>query len=316
MTAKYLVWQTLERTLPFTTRNCMSSKGGVRFYCIMALEQITWTAWVPIEKAGETADGEMLLSGPVASAMEDFDGDILEKAGIWKGLDVFDKLGGQVDWCHQWKKTQDPNMLIGRAIERKLVDDTPFLTTQLRKGLKLAQDVWQLHKDGMKLGYSIDGTGLRDSLNPKRIIQTAITMVTLAPQAKGFDQYVVEGRCPAGLVAVAKALVLDEEDEAVGHWGPIDYTKPVGGDYADNLLERLVKALETGSSIVQAGQGGGAALRRQQILPKLATASFGGQPRRKRRIRKKLNTDQLAKSLAGIGLVNAGVAAEAIRRFR
>ena len=42
------------------------------------LEKLDWKAWLPIEKAATGEDGDMLLSGPVASTQRDFDGDLLD----------------------------------------------------------------------------------------------------------------------------------------------------------------------------------------------------------------------------------------------
>ena len=250
------------------------------------LQKLDWESWTPITKAVEK-DGEWLLSGPVASQQKDYDGEIMEKAGIISGLDMHDQLGGQVDWDHMWARTHDPDTIIGRSVERPLVDSVPWMVTKLRKSLPLAQKCWRLANDPdveMKVGYSVQGSAIHDSEDKSRIVKTVITMVTLAPQPKGFDQFVISGRPTPGLTQIAKAICGEEDPESIlGVWEPYD----------------LSKAFTTGNGVVLPGDTGGRTLRTQNLLGDVAPDSFEG--RRRKRKKKRTAVDPLVKALESFG---------------
>ena len=195
---------------------------------------------------------------------------------------MFDKLGSQVVWDHLWAKTHDPDTIIGKGISRTLIDGVPWLTTKLRKGLKLAQSVYQFYLDGMKLGYSIQGTGVRDPKDPTNVKRMAITMITIAPQPKGFDQFMVAGPVPVnyGLDSIAKAIMSGDEVTPIGRWQPVEYEK----------------ALTTGAGIVEGGAQGGQALREQYLANDVQSESFGEKPKRRK---KKSLRQKLADALRG-----------------
>ena len=180
----------------------------------MAFEGKEFEAYVPISKATESADGKWLVSGPIASLDEDYDGDILEKAGIIKGLDMFKRLGSHVDWDHQYNKTKNVEYLIGKGIEIGEVDGVPWLTTELFKSKKKAQDLWQHLQDGGTAGYSLLGKAVKVvGEKPRRILETQIHMMTIAPSPKGFGQTnVVIGPLNQLAKSLVSECIGDEEE--------------------------------------------------------------------------------------------------------
>src|ERR1051326_2873325 len=149
---------------------------------------------VLIKATQETPEGDWLVSGPVASLLEDYDGDTLEKSGIWRGLDVFFRLGGHVDIEHLYQKSVNENrpdldLIVGKALKGTEVDGVRWLVVKLFKGNPYAQKIWQKLQDGMALGFSLSGFALRKAKdNPRRVLETVINMMTISPLAKGFEQ--------------------------------------------------------------------------------------------------------------------------------
>ncbi len=128
----------------------------------------------------------------------------------------------------------------------------------------------------MKCGYSIEGSGVRSSGPVPVTTPTRIIRVTIAPQPKGYDQFIQAGLPPAGLVEVAKAIVgASSADTILSEW------EPVSTDFA--------KALTTGGGIVENGDTGGEALREQFLVG-------GNRPSRKRK-RRSRKMSELAKVL-------------------
>lgn len=175
-------------------------------------------------KAVDAQEGKHIVYGPVASAQKDYDDEILEKAGVWKGLDMHTRLGGHVDWEHLYSKTKDPDTLIGIGVKKALVDGVAHLATRLKVGqIPLADKVWNMAQRGDHLGYSLEGIAkARDPKNPKRILETEIHRVTISPSPKGFDNWIKAGDMP-DLATVAKAIASEFEAGDCAMWQPVDY---------------------------------------------------------------------------------------------
>jgi hypothetical protein len=271
-----------------------------------------FNSWVLLTKATESFD-DWIVSGPVADVdVADYDGETLVKAGVMRGLELHGKLGGHIDYEHQYPKTKDPKWLIGKSVEVSEVDGKPWLTVLLHKagpGAELARKVWDSVKNGIRMGFSIWGSGVKDRLDPKRIIDTKIMMVTIAPSPKGFGQFLQAGEAPAGLYAIAKALtddgvVLGIEDD----WTEIEKAET-------EMWPPIAKALTTGDGIVQPGEQGGPALRSQYLKRGLTPTTYGDRDDSKlrKRRRKKKRTAAIEKALSDRGIRNpSAVAARVI----
>lgn len=185
---------------------------------------------VLLKAATRTKNGDAIISGPVASEQEDFDGEVLERSGIWKGLQTYQRLHMPVDYEHQYSQNPDPKWMIGEGVCIKSVDGRPWLSTRLFMDNPLAQRVFKHVEAGRRAGYSIEGMyGARDAGNPRRVLSTVITCITVSLNPKGMDQQMIAG----GLPTLAKAIT---------------------------------KAITTGSASVNEASTGGAALRRESLL--------------------------------------------------
>ena len=245
-----------------------------------------FVGWVEISKAASTelADGTRLVSGPVAAVgVKDYDGETLNAAGILKGLEMHQRLKGQVDYEHKYDKDQDPDYLIGlrKSVENR--NGIPFMVTELYKDHPLSDKVWKAIQRGVPMGYSISGFATRrDPKDKSHVLETEIHRVTITASPKGFEGTYLN--VVPSMDSLAKALVSEVQADS-----PNDMWMESGAA-SDRLkrietqVEVLTKAMTTGSGIVQAGEGGGAALREQQI------DEGGGTERRCARCKRKLKS--------------------------
>lgn len=266
-----------------------------------------------IDKAVAAEDGRWLLHGPAALVdEEDFDGDILDKSAVSAGLVIFRRLGGQVDWEHQYRKTMDPSFLIGKCVDTRPNPGggADLVTTELFQDAQkpLAKAAWDHKRVGGYLGYSLQGLcKARDPKAQKRVTGLDIHLMTLTPNPKGFEGPGVSMGMPS-LGAVVKSLMAGELD----NWQPVKAatfvslpsfvrvpeTPPVippvpadrlrvcraNGELVREITDPdTVKALMAGSGVVQIGTSSGAALRTQSLLGGVPSASSDGTARRKRK---------------------------------
>lgn len=222
-------------------------------------QEIDIVGYIPLTKAlmQEGPKGpERVVCGPVSSEVEDWDGEVMERSGVIKGLNKYMRLGGAVDYDHLYTQTHDPNTLIGRG-EIFYVEGRPWLRTHLRDN-ELAKAVWDAVNDpnAPRMGYSVEGGGSRIG---KRVVTTDIHMITISPLAKGFDQKVFPGAEPQlGLMPIAKALCTGGTLPA-----QVVVRKSVATNYGNPVATQ--KAFTTGAGVVGEGDTGGAALRVQYL---------------------------------------------------
>ena len=229
-------------------------------------------AFCPLTKAeGGTGPGDapMVVSGPIASETKDYDGDEIVRAGVVKGLQTFVGLGGHVDYNHLFAVSQDPDHIIGKG-EVFYVDSRPWLKTTLRKGNPWAEKAFRMVQDGLHCGYSLLGNGTRDG---KKVVSTDIKMITIAPQPKGFDQFLQVGTPAGSLHAIAKALMADTPASVPGLSAWLSGVVSPGVSPLDYLDPHIAKALTTGDGVVVPGDAGGRALRPQYVGGGLAAVS-------------------------------------------
>ena len=246
--------------------------------------QKSFSAYLLIKGGSDAPNGNKYLHGPAALVEEDglgsdFDKDDLTRAAIEKGLTTFERLGGQVDWDHLFAKTHRPAHIIGKCvgIQANPTGGAPIVTTELFMNKALAKEAWEHYESGGVLGYSLQGvaiTGVSKGADPKagkRITDLAIHMMTLTPMPKGFEGPRVTGGRPApldgaSLGAIVKGLNAELNAGDLDGWEPVEEVEYAEyAEYAEKA-EKAEKALTTGSGIVQAGDGGGAALRTQDLM--------------------------------------------------
>lgn len=265
---------------------------------------LPWFGRVLIKSVEETSSGDWVVSGPVASLKEDYDGDIMERSGILKGLEMFRKLGSHIDYAHQYALTHDPDYLIGKGISTKDVDGVPWITVQLFKAKKLAKKVWDHLQAGGEMGFSIEG--IAKARSGRRITETEIHRITIDPSPKGFDdaRKIRPGTIPDAM-QLAKALVDGTYGQGSGEIDPMDPLDPIDkasvphahqrcktcggkiycihchrnaagkplGETVEKAIEVLDKAMTTGEGVVAAGsQESAAPLRKQELRKKVAKA--------------------------------------------
>lgn len=223
--------------------------------------QKPFSAYLLVKGASDAPNGDKYLHGPAALVEEDglgadFDGDDLTKAAVTRGLDDFQRLGGQVDWDHLFSKSHRAAHLIGKCvgITENPTGGAPIVTTQLFMKKAFAQEAWEHYECGGVLGYSLQGIAkARDPKQGKRITDLAIHMMTITPMPKGYEGPRLSGGQPASLGAIVKGLNAELEAGDTAGWEAVE------------TIEDIDKALMAGSGIVQAGDGGGAVLRKQDL---------------------------------------------------
>lgn len=230
---------------------------------------------LPIKAVG---DGPWIVEGHVSPGDGfDYDNEFMLPGGVYKGMDTFHALGSSVDYEHQYRRTLDPQYIIGVGRESRLEKGLPFLRTELYDDDEkpLARKVWK-HvntrlSDGTPgyAGYSLEGKVLERDASDKRIIKgVEIHRITISLSPKGMGQTRV---VPVG--QVVKAMYGDEDalEEMAVPDGSMEYLKSVleshgakGFGYGEAV--RLLKAYTTGSAIVMPGPGVDAAAMRSQVL--------------------------------------------------
>lgn len=206
-------------------------------------------ATIPIEKAwSETGDDgaeRLFVSGPMSTEMKDYDGQTIEKAGIFSGVRMYENLGGHVDCEHLFKKSvkagkPDYSLLVGKkhAITEK--DGLPWMVAELYASNPRARDIHQRVLDGCPLGFSIDG--LAKAFHPtdhNRITQTEIHMVSIAAMPKNFGCRLLPG-------VVLKGLSDEVEAGDFSGWTEPDEPEEIEAarQVIPNSFEGLVKSLD------------------------------------------------------------------------
>lgn len=145
--------------------------------------------YLPICKAYDGQDGETwVIEGPLSDPGADLQGDEMDMSGLQKGMELFFRLGGHVDWDHLWERTRDPDYLIGRGVEMYLAKhpttgiDVPWLRVSLFRNKEMAAKAVRHLKAGGSLGFSVAGAvKMRDPINKSKILEPLITSVAVTP---------------------------------------------------------------------------------------------------------------------------------------
>ena len=222
-------------------------------------------------------EGEYVVDGPVASHNWDEDGELMERDGVWKGMDTFNSMGKHVDWEHQYRKNLEPKFLIGKGVKTYRDDDTtPRLTSKLFKGNPYAEQAYDLLLKGGELGYSIEAKATaRDAKNPKRITGLKIYRVTLATSPMGHDSRVqpintVLKSLDSGMGEMVYKGWLEESrvDDAISTMEEANVSLP-----PIHLIQNILinKSYTTGAHIVGLSDGedasfGASPMRRQSMV--------------------------------------------------
>lgn len=247
-------------------------------------------AFAPMAKAATGVSGEMIVYGPIGSEKKDIQEELATREGIIAGLGFFERLGGHVDFGHMYSQTvkmgrPNPDLIVGRGFVF-YVNGRPWLKTVLRPENPLAQAIWRMVKDGLHIGYSIEGGALRIG---NKLVSTIIRLITIAESPMGEDQW-LQLKPPSGvslkpggsLVPVFKALgpdvlpqftvagsalpaVLDRAamEAAIG---VVSGESGYLAGWQPAQFDTVLKAFVTGAGIVDAGAAGGSALRPQFLL--------------------------------------------------
>jgi len=128
-------------------------------------------------------DEEIIISGPVSSGKEDWEGEILDQAGVWKALEYYRQSGMQVGYDHMYPQDRDPRTkdqwLIGQGIKLERINGRPYLTARLYKSNPLAQQIAQKLREGAKYFFSVYGPPpIRKG---KRVIPRIISQIDVTP---------------------------------------------------------------------------------------------------------------------------------------
>lgn len=220
-------------------------------------------------------EGEYVVDGPAASHVRDEENEILDRDGVWKGLDTWNTMGRHVDWEHQYRKNLDAKFLIGQGVKSyRDSDRTPRIASRLYKGNPYAESAWDLLLKGGELGYSVEGKATaRDTRDRGRITGIKIYRVTLSPTPMGYDSRVKP------IHSVLKAL--DEMDSDLVRKSWVEDSRmedAVSALVAEGITEVplatiqniILKSYTTGAEIVGIGDGEAehtaSALRRQHLM--------------------------------------------------
>lgn len=215
----------------------------------------SFSAWVPISKAYESEDGkEFVFEGPLSEPGKDIEGDRINQPHLLeKGMALFDRFGGPVDWDHQYAITHEPKWLIGKGLPERFTaphpstgEDVPFMRTRLFKGKRVAQDAIEHYQSGGGLGYSIWGNV--EEVYPDGSLGPAVAMVSMTPVPVATANAGTLRLCKSLAEGRLETLPLVPETQA-----QVEQALQWGRLYA--ALDRIAKALEASGALPKDGPG-------------------------------------------------------------
>lgn len=218
-----------------------------------------------------------IVEGQVASDALDYDKELLEQAGVWKGLDTFDTMGRQVDYEHMFRQTKDPRYIIGVGRDRALRNGIPILSAELfnSPAKPLAKSVWE-HVNTRDsagnygyAGFSVEGRVLsRDPKNRNVVKGLEIFRVTISMTPKGLGRTRI-----VPMDSVVKALCGDAADlkDFEAQDGGFEWMKAVLDAEGQEMppfrsVAALLKSYTTGQAIVMPGALPDVSAMRQQAI--------------------------------------------------
>ena len=240
-------------------------------------EELVFEAYVgqPLIKAvGD--DDRWLVHGHAASEEEDYDGDVLQRSQIVKGLQTWQAMGEKIDFDHKYIPTGELKYLIGKGVGHNFSDakTQPVVTGELFKHKPIAKEIWEDMDKGVTFGYSIQGKGVRDSKG--NLSGMKIHLITISPLAKGYDKNVsIKKGSPitGSLMGVAKALGDREALDAIFRASSCDICRETLADDMMLMYGKypvckacVAKSMTAGEGVVMAGDSGGGVLKKQELL--------------------------------------------------
>lgn len=232
-----------------------------------------FSAFSLIKADGATEEnGVRWLRGPIApeDEGEDYDKQVLTKAGVDTGLEMFLRLGGgktgHVDWGHMYRASgKNPKYLIAKGHPYQGPSGRMWLADELFKK-PFADEAWEHVHAGGHAGHSMDGLCKgTDPQDERKIIKTEIHLITIDPQPKGFGNFLEIGP-PQSLTQVAKGIMADigRESLADAGWVPMPiHLDPdlyhvyfADADYAEAMMKSIchVKRLYGIGTLLKANQ--------------------------------------------------------------
>ena len=230
---------------------------------------IPFAALGEFTKAGtDEKTGKKVIWGPVSTEQKDYDGEILEKAGIIEGMKTHDRLGGHVDYAHAYRESvkkgkPDPELLIGRRKEFREIDGLPCMQVELYDGNELAEKTFKQIQRGCPMGFSVEGFVKAANDHGKRVVSTDIVLVTVDPMPKNYGCRVFPGMMP-----LAKALVSGmEKGSDFSEWQveTADHLVPLNSELVSHETVDLDKA-----GMAMPLSGGGASRSSSSPVPDTA----------------------------------------------
>lgn len=175
--------------------------------------------WMDIEKSVGETDGERIISGMASDESVDMDGQKVAASGIEKSLSYFRKFG-KLDYDH--KSKLGPQYLIGEPLEASVKGGKFYLKGKLYKGVKVADDVWDMLKAGAKMGFSVAGKIL--DIKPEldkalgvevpKITKVLLTTVAITPHPVNFNTYCNWGELAKSISTDPNSKLTDEDIES------------------------------------------------------------------------------------------------------
>lgn len=149
------------------------------------MSRFHYNTTVHLIKAGESANGDMLMKGVASTPAKDTDKQYLNP----RGFDCSYFLAkGFINWNHEWKK--NPLSIIGRPTKAEVNDSNELeIEYSLFKGHKTAEEVYQLagilEQNGLYLGLSIEGEVTEfDPVDKSKVLKARITDCAVTPHPK------------------------------------------------------------------------------------------------------------------------------------
>lgn len=223
---------------------------------------------LPVELS-KGSDGAYRIKGLASTGSVDRQGEVLDVNGF--DLSHIDAGKGLLNFDHK----NDPENLVGHISGYSKTKEGLFITGELFKGHKKAEDIWSvmqgLNKAGKsRWGLSVEGTVCeRDSKNPKRIRKAKIKNVAITLNPVNSDTYVDLAKSRSAELEqeeLIKSLVDSDAlefdtQEAPQETAPTTFT-------ASQVIELLQKALSVGAeaaTTLPQNISGGASLAKEDL---------------------------------------------------
>ena len=232
----------------------------------------------------EEKDGERFFYGIASTEDIDSDGAIVEATGLKKSAAWYLKHG-IIDWDHKSQIDSDPASIVGKPLDIHWDDQNrAHIKGKLYKGVKKADDIFDLIQAGANLGLSVGGKILEQHKVYDPNLLKTVTRIT-----KVFMNHIAITPFPAN----------GGTSTAIAPYADFFKSLSAGSSYSDDMLsahektetakmEELTKMMQATGNPPQEGTGGvkqgGSSIAKEDLERELKIITYGAPKNKKTKI--------------------------------